>query len=52
VIDQLLIEIIDHCKALNLRLTESYEDTKSDFMVFLTVQAMNYLQRGRHRVAL
>jgi hypothetical protein len=51
-IDQLLIEIIDRCKDLNLRLTESYEDTKSDFMVFLTVQAMNYLQRGRHRVAL
>jgi hypothetical protein len=51
-IDQLLSEIIDRCRELNLRLTDSEESTKIDFMVFLTVQTMNYLHSGRHRVAL
>jgi hypothetical protein len=51
-IDQLLSTIIDRCRELNLRLTESEESTKIDFMVFLTVQTMNYLHSGRHRVAL
>jgi hypothetical protein len=51
-IDQLLEEIIARCRDLNLRLTETEEATKGDFMVFLTVQTMNYLHSGRHRVAL
>jgi hypothetical protein len=51
-IDQLLENIIERCRALNLRLTESEESTKADFLVFLTVQTMNYLHSGRHRVAL
>jgi hypothetical protein len=51
-IDKLLESIIDRCRALNLRLTESEEATKVDFLVFLTVQTMNYLHSGRHRVAL
>jgi hypothetical protein len=51
-IDQLLETIIERCRQLNLRLTESEESTKIDFMVFLTVQTMNYLHSGRHRVAL
>ena len=51
-IDQLLEKIIERCKEQNLRLTESEEATKLDFMVFLTVQTMNYLHSGRHRVAL
>jgi hypothetical protein len=51
-IDQLLAKVIDRCRELNLRLTESEETTKVDFMVFLTVQTMNYLHSGRHRVAL
>ena len=51
-IDQLLSKIIDRCRELNLRLTEPEEATKIDFMVFLTVQTMNYLHSGRHRVAL
>jgi hypothetical protein len=51
-IDQLLEKIIERCRELNLRLTESEESTKIDFMVFLTVQTMNYLHSGRHRVAL
>jgi hypothetical protein len=51
-IDQLIEKILRRCRELNLRLTESEEATKIDFMVFLTVQTMNYLHSGRHRVAL
>ena len=51
-IDQLLEKIIERCRDLNLRLTDAEEATKIDFMVFLTVQTMNYLHSGRHRVAL
>jgi hypothetical protein len=51
-IDQLLEKIIERCREQNLRLTESEEETKADFMVFLTVQTMNYLHGGRHRMAL
>jgi len=51
-IDQLLEKIIVRCRELNLRLSDSEESTKADFMVFLTVQTMNYLHSGRHRVAL
>jgi hypothetical protein len=51
-IEQLIEKIIDRCRQLNLRLTDTEEVTKTDFMVFLTVQTMNYLHSGRHRVAL
>jgi hypothetical protein len=51
-IDQLLEKIIERCRELNLRLTETEEESRTDFMVFLTVQTMNYLHSGRHRVAL
>ena len=51
-IDQLIEKIVERCRALNLRLTDSEEATKIDFMIFLTVQTMNYLHSGRHRVAL
>jgi putative zinc-binding metallo-peptidase len=51
-IDQLLEKIVERCRELNLRLTESEEESKVDFIVFLTVQTMNYLHSGRHRVAL
>ena len=51
-IDQLIQKIIDRCRELNLRLTDSEESTKIDFTAYLTVQTMNYLHSGRHRVAL
>ena len=51
-IDQPLEKIIERCRELNLRLIDSEDATKIDFMVFLTVQTMNYLHSGRHRVAL
>ena len=42
--------VVDGAK--ELRLTDTEENTKIDFMLFLTVQTMNYLHSGRHRVAL
>jgi hypothetical protein len=51
-IDQLIEQIIQRCRELNLRLVDSEEDTRTEFLVFLTVQTMNYLHSGRHRVAL
>ena len=49
---RVLEKIIERCRDLNLRLTDSEPVMKTDFMVFLTVQTMNYLHSGRHRVAL
>jgi hypothetical protein len=51
-IDRLIDKIIRRCREMNLRLTEDEDTTRMDFMVFLTVQTMNYLHSGRHRVAL
>jgi hypothetical protein len=51
-IEQIIEKIIERCRDLNLRLTDTEVVTKTDFMVFLTVQTMNYLHSGRHRMAL
>jgi putative zinc-binding metallo-peptidase len=51
-IDQLISRIVKRCRELNLHLMDTETATKPDFMVFLTVQTMNYLHSGRHRVAL
>jgi hypothetical protein len=51
-IDRLMERIIERCEELNLRLTEPEDITTRDFLVFLTVQTMNYLHSGRYRVAL
>jgi hypothetical protein len=51
-IDQVLSDIIERCRELNLRLSQSPEQTKVDFALLLTVQTMNYLHSGRHRLAL
>jgi hypothetical protein len=52
-IDQVLEEMAERCDELQLRFATGSEDrTKADFIVVLTVQTMNYLHSGRHRVAL
>ncbi len=51
-IDNVLDDMIVRCRELGLRLTRPAEQTKLDFAVLLTVQTMNYLHSGRHRVAL
>lgn len=51
-IDQVLSEMIERCRDLKLRLATSPADAKRDLLVMLTVQTMNYLHEGYHRVAL
>ncbi len=51
-IDQVLQDMIDRSKELNLRLANNEEQTKIDFSILLAVQTMNYLHSGRHRLAL
>jgi Putative zinc-binding metallo-peptidase len=51
-IEQVLQDIIRRCREMNLRLRQPEEPTRHEFTVLLTVQTMNYLHSGRHRVAL
>jgi hypothetical protein len=51
-IDQVIEDMITRCTELNLRLKFPEDRTKLDFTMLLTVQVMNYLHSGRHRVAL
>jgi hypothetical protein len=51
-IDQVLEEMIARCRELKLRLPGSEEQARQEFTVLLTVQAMNYLQSGGHRLFL
>ena len=51
-IDQVIENMIRRANELNLRLKEAEDRSKLDFTVMLTVQTMNYLHSGFHRVAL
>jgi hypothetical protein len=51
-IDRVLEDMIARCRALRLRLAVPEEKARNEFTVLLTVQTMNYLHSGRHRVAL
>jgi Putative zinc-binding metallo-peptidase len=51
-IDQVIENMIRRANELNLRLPGPEDRSKLDFTVMLTVQTMNYLHSGRHRVAL
>jgi hypothetical protein len=51
-IDQVLEAMIARCRELNLRLAVPADQAVLDFTVLLTVQTMNFLHSGRHRVAL
>ena len=51
-IDQVIEDMIRRTNELNLRLREPEEQARVDFIILLTVQTMNYLHSGRHRVAL
>jgi hypothetical protein len=51
-IDQVLEDMIDRCRELKLRLAVPEEYARQEFTVLLTVQAMNYLHSGGHRVFL
>ena len=51
-IDQVLEDMIDRSRQLKLRLAVPEDEARQQFTVLLTVQAMNYLHSGGHRVAL
>jgi hypothetical protein len=51
-IDQVLEDMIERCRELELRLAVPDEQARQEFTVLLTVQAMNYLQSGGHRLYL
>jgi hypothetical protein len=51
-IDQVLEEMIARSRELKLRLAVPEEQARQEFAVLLTVQAMNYLHSGGHRVFL
>jgi len=51
-IDQVLRDMIARCRELELRLATPPEQAKMEFTILLTVQTMNYLHGGRHRIAL
>jgi hypothetical protein len=49
-IKQVIDDIIERCRELDLRLRSPEEQAKIDFMVLLAVQTMHYIHSGRHRV--
>ena len=51
-IDQVLKDVIERCRELDLHLSTPEEQARAEFSVLLTVQTMTYLHGGRHRIAL
>ncbi len=51
-IDRVFDDIVSRCREENLRLAISEETAKRNLTILLTVQTMNYLHGGHHRVAL
>lgn len=51
-IDQVISEMIVRCRELKLRLRFDEDETKQNAAILLTVQIINYLHKGHHRIAL
>jgi hypothetical protein len=51
-IDQVFTDMIERSRELNLRLDRSQEEVERDALILVTVQTMNYLHGGGHRVFL
>ncbi len=51
-IDQVLEDMSDRARELKLRLAVPEDQARQEFMVLLTVQTMNYLHSGGHRLML
>jgi len=49
-IDQVIFEIIDRCEELKLRMKSDTESSKNNFLVMLTLQTVNHLNTGNHRL--
>ncbi|MFG0289130.1 MAG: putative zinc-binding metallopeptidase [Rhodopirellula sp. JB044] len=50
-IDQVVQEMIERCRELNLRLGGHPEEVKRDAMILVAVRITNFLHEGGHRVA-
>ncbi len=50
-IDQVVQEMIERCRELKLRLGSPAEEAKRDAMILVAVRTTNFLDEGRHRVA-
>jgi hypothetical protein len=50
-IDHVLQNMIDRCKELKLRVTTPSREARRRVMIVLTVQVMNVLHSGYHRIA-
>ncbi len=51
-LEQVLREMIGRCRDLKLHIAGPEKQLKIDFAILLTVQTMNYLHSGRHRVGM
>jgi hypothetical protein len=51
-IDQVIEDMMTRCRELKLRLAVSEEQARQEFTVLLTVQTMNHLHSGGHRLLL
>lgn len=51
-LDLVLRDMIGRCRELKLRVASPEDQLKLDFSILLTVQTMNYLHTGRHRVGM
>jgi hypothetical protein len=51
-IDQVLEDMVTRCRELKLRLAGPEDQARQEFTVLLTVQAMNHLHSGGHRLFL
>jgi len=51
-IDQVLADMIARSRELGLRLTKPEDQARLEFTILLTVQTMNYLHSGGHRLML
>lgn len=51
-VDRVVEDMIRRCRELKLRLAVPEDQARHEFTVLLTVQTMNYLHSGRHRIAL
>lgn len=49
-IDQVIQEMIERCRELNLRVGSPVEEVKRDAMILVAVRITNFLHEGRHRV--
>jgi hypothetical protein len=52
VIDQVINEMILRCRQLKLRLRRGERQSRRNALVMITVQTMNYLHAGHHRLAM